>query len=72
VDRLRRGLRRAGCAQGLGQGLCGCPRWPRWAPQRDPRVSDTTAGLVLLGDWLAGHQVQVVGMESTGVCWKPV
>ena len=27
----------------------------------------TTAGLVLLGDWLASHQVQVVGMESTGV-----
>jgi transposase len=32
----------------------------------------TTAGLVLLGDWLASHQVQVVGMESTGVFWKPV
>jgi hypothetical protein len=27
----------------------------------------TTAGLVLLGDWLASHQVQVVGMASTGV-----
>ena len=32
----------------------------------------TTAGLVLLGDWLASHQVHVVGMESTGVFWKPV
>ena len=32
----------------------------------------TTAGLVLLGDWLDSHQVQVVGMESTGVFWKPV
>ena len=32
----------------------------------------TTAGLVLLGDWLASHQVQVVGMESTGVFWKAV
>jgi transposase len=32
----------------------------------------TTAGLVLLDDWLASHQVQVVGMESTGVFWKPV
>jgi transposase len=31
----------------------------------------TTAGLVLLGDWLASHQVQVVGMESTGVFWRP-
>src|SRR5215217_8803654 len=32
----------------------------------------TTAGLVLLRDWLASHQVTVVGMESTGVFWKPV
>jgi transposase len=32
----------------------------------------TTAGLVLLGDWRASHQIQVVGMESTGVYWKPV
>jgi transposase len=27
----------------------------------------TTAGLVLLRDWLASHAVTVVGMESTGV-----
>jgi transposase len=32
----------------------------------------TTAGLVLLGDWLASLGVTVVGMESTGVYWKPV
>jgi transposase len=25
----------------------------------------TTAGLVLLRDWLTSHQIQVVGMEST-------
>jgi hypothetical protein len=31
----------------------------------------TTAGLVLLGDWLASFAVTVVGMESTGVYWKP-
>ncbi len=31
----------------------------------------TTAGLVLLRDWLASHQVTVIGMESTGVYWKP-
>jgi transposase len=38
----------------------------------------TTAGLVLLRDWLASHQVTVVGMESTRgaagsrsrTCWK--
>jgi len=32
----------------------------------------TTAGLVLLGDWLASFGATVVGMESTGVYWKPV
>jgi transposase len=32
----------------------------------------TTAGLVLLRDWLASFGVTVVGMESTGVFWKPV
>jgi hypothetical protein len=32
----------------------------------------TTAGLVLLRDWTASHAVTVVGMESTGVSWKPV
>jgi transposase len=32
----------------------------------------TTAGLVLLGDWLASFGVTLVGMESTGVYWKPV
>jgi transposase len=32
----------------------------------------TTAGLVLLGDWLASFGVTVVGMESTGVYWRPV
>src|SRR5512132_414748 len=31
-----------------------------------------TAGLVLLGDWLASFGVTVVGMESTGVYWRPV
>ena len=36
------------------------------------RFRTTTAGLVLLRDWLASHHVQAVGMESTGVFWKPV
>jgi transposase len=31
-----------------------------------------TRGLVLLGDWLASFGVTLVGMESTGVYWKPV
>lgn len=32
----------------------------------------TTAGLNALGDWLTTEQVSLVGMESTGVYWKPV
>jgi transposase len=32
----------------------------------------TTAGLLTLRDWLASHRVTLVGMESTGVYWKPV
>ena len=32
----------------------------------------TTAGLVMLGDWLVAEHVTLVGMESTGVYWKPV
>lgn len=32
----------------------------------------TTAGLEVLGGWLAGRQVELVAMGATGVCWKPV
>ncbi len=32
----------------------------------------TTTQLLALHDWLAAHGVTVVGMESTGVCRKPV
>jgi transposase len=32
----------------------------------------TTPGLVALGDWLVAEGVILVGMESTGVYWKPV
>jgi len=34
--------------------------------------STTTSGLLLLRDWLVEQQVQLVGMESTGVYWKCV
>jgi transposase len=34
--------------------------------------STTTSGLVLLHDWLVAHDVALVGMEATGVYWKPV
>jgi transposase len=32
----------------------------------------TTEGLLALRDWLVAHGVTVVGMEATGVYWKPV
>jgi transposase len=32
----------------------------------------TARQVALLGDWLAGHGVTLVGMEATGVYWKPV
>ena len=47
-------------------------------PQGRQRGSETktfgtdTAELVALGDWLISHQVTRVGLESTGVYWKPV
>ncbi len=43
----------------------------------DPRqeireFATTTQGLLLLRDWLASFGVTLVGMEATGVYWKPV
>jgi hypothetical protein len=32
----------------------------------------TTPGLLELRDWLAVHEVTVVGMKATGSYWKPV
>jgi len=36
------------------------------------KFGTTSRELLRLGDWLAGHGVTVVAMESTGVFWKPV
>lgn len=36
------------------------------------RFGTTTSQILALGDWLAGHQVEKVAMEATGVYWKPV
>jgi len=46
-------------------------------PQRKTRrevrgFETTTAGLLQLRDWLVDEQVSLVGMESTGVYWKPI
>ena len=32
----------------------------------------TTSDLLKLNDWLMSYSVTIVGMESTGVYWKPV
>jgi transposase len=40
--------------------------------QETRTFATTTAGLVALADWLRSFGVAVVGMESTGVYWKPV
>ena len=36
------------------------------------RFGATTRELLRLGDWLAGQQIPILAMESTGVYWKPV
>lgn len=36
------------------------------------KFKTTTQGLLQLRDWLAAFEVELVGMEATGVYWKPV
>jgi transposase len=55
--------------------ITACVRVPGGAGERRQETQSfrtTTAGLVQLADWLRGFAVTVVGMESTGVYWKPV
>ena len=40
--------------------------------QQTRRFSTTTGGLLELRDWLASFEVRLVGMEATGVYWKPI
>lgn len=41
--------------------------------ERQTRAFGTTiAQLAALGDWLAGFDVSLVGMEATGIYWQPV
>ncbi|MFZ5625332.1 MAG: IS110 family transposase [Gemmatimonadota bacterium] len=56
--------------------LKACVRTPgvrRGSRRQEVRTfSTTTAGLLRLREWLVEQQVSLVGMESTGVYWKPV
>ena len=50
-----------------------CVRVPDKRGRREQRVEEfptTVRGLLALRDWLAGHGVQEVVMEATGVYWK--
>ena len=52
-----------------------CARTPDGAGGRREEVAEfatTTAQLLGLSDWLVERQVMLVGMEATGVYWKPV
>ncbi len=50
-------------------------RFPRPGGGRGSKTitfATTTAELIALGDWLVAEGVDLAGMESTGVYWKPV
>ena len=52
-----------------------CVRVPGPGRQRSEEVATfgtMTVDLLALRDWLVAHRVTLVGMESTGVYWKPV
>lgn len=52
-----------------------CARTPGRGGARNEEVTEfgaTTSQLLLLGDWLNERGVTLVGMEATGVYWKPV
>src|SRR4051794_12406105 len=50
-----------------------CVRVPNDCGEREERIAEfptTVRGLLALRDWLAGHDVDQVVMEATGVYWK--
>jgi len=52
-----------------------CARMPDGAGGRQEEVAEfrtTTSQLLVLSDWLVERGVTLVGMEATGVYWKPV
>ena len=52
-----------------------CVRVPGRGRERIQEVAEfqtTVRGLLALRDWLKAHRVGQVGMEATGVYWKPV
>ena len=52
-----------------------CARTPDGAEGRREEVTEfrtTTSQLLTLAEWLVEREVTLVGMEATGVYWKPV
>lgn len=55
--------------------VAACVRVPGPSRERVQEVhtfGTTTSELLALRDWLVAHRVTVVGMESTGIYWRPV
>ena len=55
--------------------ITACVRVPDGGGGRRQEIGEfvtTTSGLLTLSDWLRSYGVTVVGMESTGVYWRPV
>ena len=40
--------------------------------QETREFATITRGLLVLRDWLASFEVKLVGMEASGVYWKPI
>jgi transposase len=55
--------------------LTACVRIPEASEALHQEIREfatNTRGLLLLRDWLASFDVRLVGMEATGVYWKPI
>jgi transposase len=55
--------------------IAACVRWAEdnGEVEQETRVfGTTTEQLRSMGDWMRGHGVQLVAMESTGIYWRPV
>src|SRR6266545_7675495 len=51
---------------------CASPERAESAYRKRPPSRPPPRGLLTLADWLEGHAVSLVGMESTGCYWKPL
>lgn len=72
---MERLIERAAALDVHKDSVVACVRVPGQDGRREQvrrRFQTTTAGLLVLRDWLKSYGVSVVGMESTGCYWKPV